>query len=315
MFPSACIGKRTSRWKSARPARTTTARSAARGSRTTSPTGWATTASCAAPNARSAGTIREGDLLFIKGRVKRKFVEDGRHLVEIEQEAHNQDKEQSVVGSGIVELPSRALTMGALDGVRVVDLSRVLAGPLCTQMLADHGADVIKVEPPTGDETRLFGPPFDDAGRRRVLLRGEPRQARSVARPRRRPRDAPCSRRLLDGADVLVENFLPGTMEKWGLGYEQLAQRHPRLVYCADFRLRRRRPARRAARLRRGAAGDVRAHERQRVGGVGTDAPRHPDRRSPHRLRGDERHPDGALRARTHAASASASKPRCSIPA
>ena len=58
-----------------------------------------------------------------------------------------------------------ATTCGALNGLKVVDLSRVLAGPLCTQMLADHGADVIKVEPPSGDETRQLGPPFDDDGR------------------------------------------------------------------------------------------------------------------------------------------------------
>jgi crotonobetainyl-CoA:carnitine CoA-transferase CaiB-like acyl-CoA transferase len=122
--------------------------------------------------------------------------------------------------------------MGALDGVRVVDLSRVLAGPLCTQMLADHGAEVIKVEPPMGDETRLFGPPFDEAGdaayftalnrgKRALSLDLSKTEARSVLD------------KLLADADVLVENFLPGTMEKWGLGYATLAERHPRLIYCA----------------------------------------------------------------------------------
>jgi crotonobetainyl-CoA:carnitine CoA-transferase CaiB-like acyl-CoA transferase len=124
------------------------------------------------------------------------------------------------------------VTPGALDGVRVVDLSRVLAGPLCTQMLADHGADVIKVEPPAGDETRLFGPPFDaegDAAYFAAVNRGKRALALDLTKPEARA----VVEALLAGADVLVENFLPGTMEKWGLGYDALAQRHPRLVYCS----------------------------------------------------------------------------------
>jgi len=122
--------------------------------------------------------------------------------------------------------------MGALDGIRVVDLSRVLAGPLCTQMLADHGADVIKVEPPMGDETRLFGPPFDDAGDA-AYYAAVNRGKRALALDLGRPEGQAVLQTLLAGCDVLVENFLPGTMEKWGLGYATLAQRYPRLVYCA----------------------------------------------------------------------------------
>jgi len=121
--------------------------------------------------------------------------------------------------------------MGALDGVRVIDLSRVLAGPLCTQMLADHGADVVKVEPPRGDETRTFGPPFDAAGDA-AYFASVNRGKRGISLDLSKPEGRAAVESLLEGADVLVENFLPGTMEKWGLGYEALAKRHPRLIYC-----------------------------------------------------------------------------------
>src|SRR5882757_2440461 len=121
---------------------------------------------------------------------------------------------------------------GALAGLRVVDLSRVLAGPLCTQMLADHGADVIKVEPPSGDETRHLGPPFDDAGNA-AYFGSVNRGKRALSLDLARPEGRAVLELLLQNADVLVENFLPGTMERWNLGYASvLSARHPRLVYC-----------------------------------------------------------------------------------
>jgi len=122
---------------------------------------------------------------------------------------------------------------GALQGLKVVDLTRVLAGPLCTQILSDQGADVVKVEPPSGDETRRLGPPFDASGSAAyfsALNRGK----RSISLDLSVPDAQEVLHRLLADADVLVENFLPGTMERWGLGYEQaLAERYPRLVYCS----------------------------------------------------------------------------------
>ena len=121
---------------------------------------------------------------------------------------------------------------GALAGVRVIDLSRVLAGPLCTQMLADHGADVIKVEPPAGDETRLLGPPFTpdgDAAYFSSVNRGK----RAVSLDLSSTAGRATLERLLEDADVLVENFLPGTTKRWGLDYETLASRDPRLIYCS----------------------------------------------------------------------------------
>lgn len=122
---------------------------------------------------------------------------------------------------------------GALQGLRIIDLTRVLAGPLCTQILSDHGADVIKVEPPCGDETRRLGPPFDSEGNAAyfsALNRGKQAISLDLSKP-----DAQeVLHRLLSEADVLIENFLPGTMERWGLGYEQsLAARYPQLVYCS----------------------------------------------------------------------------------
>lgn len=131
-------------------------------------------------------------------------------------------------------MPMRAPERGgALAGLRVVDLTRVLAGPLCTQILSDHGAEVVKVEPPGGDETRKLGPPFDANGSAAyfgALNRGKQAISLDLSRP-----DAQeVLHRLLAEADVLVENFLPGTMDRWGLGYEQaLAARYPRLVYCS----------------------------------------------------------------------------------
>lgn len=122
---------------------------------------------------------------------------------------------------------------GALQGLRIIDLTRVLAGPLCTQILSDHGADVIKVEPPSGDETRRLGPPFDSEGNAAyfsALNRGKQAISLDLSKP-----DAQdVLHRLLSEADVLIENFMPGTMERWGLGYEQsLAARYPKLVYCS----------------------------------------------------------------------------------
>lgn len=129
--------------------------------------------------------------------------------------------------------PARPDATGALRGVRVVDLSRVLAGPLCTQMLADHGADVIKIEPPSGDETRQLGPPFDDNGIA-AYYQAVNRGKRAFSLDLKKEEGRQVLMRLLEEADVLVENFVPGTMEKWQLGYESvLAPRFPRLIYCA----------------------------------------------------------------------------------
>lgn len=122
-------------------------------------------------------------------------------------------------------------TAGALAGLKVIDLSRVLGGPYCTLWLADHGADVIKVEPPQGDETRGWGPPFKDGTASYYL--GVNRNKRAVALDLSKPAGRDVILRLLDGADVLVENFKTGTMEKWGLGYEAvLKERFPRLIHC-----------------------------------------------------------------------------------
>ena len=122
--------------------------------------------------------------------------------------------------------------MTPLDGLTVLDFSRVLAGPYCTMQLADLGARVIKFEQPgRGDDTRAWGPPFV-AGESAYFLSVN-RNKESLALDLKHPDARAVIDALLPRADVLVENFRPGTMERLGLGFESLAARHPRLVYCS----------------------------------------------------------------------------------
>jgi formyl-CoA transferase len=122
---------------------------------------------------------------------------------------------------------------GALAGLKVIDLTRVLGGPFCTMILADHGAEVIKIEPPQGDEVRDWGPPFAESEAAASYFIGVNRNKRGLALDLARPEGRVVLLRLLADADVLVENFKPGGMEKWGLGYAaDLAPRFPRLIHC-----------------------------------------------------------------------------------
>ncbi|HWC79985.1 MAG TPA: CoA transferase [Pseudonocardiaceae bacterium] len=121
---------------------------------------------------------------------------------------------------------------GALDGVRVLDLSRVLAGPYATMLLADFGARVIKVERPGGgDDTRGWGPPWLDGEATYYLAAN--RNKSSLAIDLTDEADRAALRELVDSCDVLVENFRPGALAAYGLGHEQLAPTHPGLIYCS----------------------------------------------------------------------------------
>lgn len=120
--------------------------------------------------------------------------------------------------------------IGSLTGIKVIDLSRVLAGPLCAQTLADHGAEVLKVEAPVGDETRRWGPPFVEGmsayymglnrNKTGIILDFSDEKARETLAG------------LLEDADVLVENFKKGTLERWGFTRALLEEKYPRLIHC-----------------------------------------------------------------------------------
>ncbi|MHA7598446.1 CaiB/BaiF CoA transferase family protein [Alicycliphilus sp. T452] len=130
-------------------------------------------------------------------------------------------------------------TPGALAGIKVLDLSRVLAGPWCTQMLADLGADVVKVErPAAGDDTRHWGPPFlqDGAGRdtrEASYFTACNRNKRSITVDMAHPAGQALLRRMAQRADVVVENFKVGGLAQYGLDYDSLKALNPRLVYCS----------------------------------------------------------------------------------
>jgi crotonobetainyl-CoA:carnitine CoA-transferase CaiB-like acyl-CoA transferase len=125
---------------------------------------------------------------------------------------------------------SASANAGALAGIRVLDISRILGGPYCGQVLGDHGADVLKVEPPQGDDTRTWGPPFKDgvASYYHGLNRNKRVQHLDLGSPQGRT----ALLELLAEADVLIENFKVGTMERWGMGYETLSELFPRLIWC-----------------------------------------------------------------------------------
>jgi crotonobetainyl-CoA:carnitine CoA-transferase CaiB-like acyl-CoA transferase len=120
----------------------------------------------------------------------------------------------------------------ALGSVKVLDFSRVLAGPLATMLLGDLGAVVTKVEPPGGDETRQWGPPYDGAGEA-TYFQSVNRNKQSLVLDLADPGDRARAHGLALEADVLVENFRPGVMTRFGLGYEELHAASPGLVYCS----------------------------------------------------------------------------------
>jgi len=129
--------------------------------------------------------------------------------------------------------------MSALKGIRVLDLSRILAGPVCTQILGDLGADIIKVERPgEGDDTRLWGPPFlkdkngEDTDESAYYLSAN-RNKRSITLDISKPEGQAVIHALLKKSDIMIENFRTGGLEKYGLGYEQLKEEYPHIIYCA----------------------------------------------------------------------------------
>ena len=122
--------------------------------------------------------------------------------------------------------------MKPLDGIRVLDLTRALAGPFCTLMLGDYGADVIKIEMPgTGDDTRHWGPPF--IGEESAYFLSINRNKRSLTLNFKEEKAREIFLKLAEGSDVVVENFTPGVMSRFGLEYETVKRANPRIIYCS----------------------------------------------------------------------------------
>ena len=121
--------------------------------------------------------------------------------------------------------------MKPLAGLRVLDLSRVLAGPYCTMMLADYGADIVKIEPPgVGDDSRAFGP---FVGKESAYFMSLNRNKRSITLNFKQEEEIDVFREMVKHADVVVENYRPGTMEKFGIGYDELKKINPKIIYAA----------------------------------------------------------------------------------
>ena len=122
--------------------------------------------------------------------------------------------------------------MKALEGLKVLDLTRALAGPFCTLMLGDHGADVIKIEiPGSGDDTRHWGPPFIEG--ESAYFMSINRNKRSLTLNFKEDEAKEIFLKLSEDADAIVENFTPGVMERFGLGYDVISSVNPRIIYAS----------------------------------------------------------------------------------
>ncbi len=121
--------------------------------------------------------------------------------------------------------------MGVLSGIRVIDFTRVVAGPYCTMMLGDLGAEVLKIESPQGDDTRKWGPPF--VGDESAYFLAINRNKKSVCLDLRTGEGLEAARKLIMTADIVIENFRTGVMEQLGLSYDELHPHHPCLIYCS----------------------------------------------------------------------------------
>jgi crotonobetainyl-CoA:carnitine CoA-transferase CaiB-like acyl-CoA transferase len=129
-------------------------------------------------------------------------------------------------------LPNPTGMPEALDGVRVLDCSQILAGPFCSMLLADMGADVIKIEKPNGgDDTRRMGPPFIDTESAAFLAMN--RNKRSIVLNFKEPSGIEAMKKLVESADIMIENYRTGVMERLGLGYEDLKAINPGIIYCS----------------------------------------------------------------------------------
>ncbi|MEN0073528.1 MAG: CoA transferase [Paracraurococcus sp.] len=121
-----------------------------------------------------------------------------------------------------------------LDGVRVIEVGQALAGPLAGVILADMGAEVIKIEKPDGgDDARIWGPPFGPDGETSLYFYSQNRNKRSVVLDLKAPADIEALHRLCESADILIQNLRPGVVDEIGIGPEAMLERHPRLIYCS----------------------------------------------------------------------------------
>lgn len=127
--------------------------------------------------------------------------------------------------------PNRTTANGPLDGIRVLDCTQMMAGPFCTMLLADMGADVVKIEKPDGDDIRRFGPPFVN-GESAAFL-GINRNKRSIVIDLKQGAGADLLRRMAGQADVFVQNLRPGALDRLGLGYDDLREVNSSLIYCS----------------------------------------------------------------------------------